>query len=214
MIIKQRGLSILRAIIVGALVFFVSYIATALIISLYANVIAFKKQGAPDPIKLGYFMRIIILYISPILTIICIFLAGAILKKKYPSTTQFEGFWIALSALCFSEWVTMYYGVWKASAQTIIFILIACLAGIASSLFSDHPLFSRFGIKKVMLEKCVSELTSREKEITNELLKGKTNKQIADYLFIEEGTVKNHLKNIFKKIRVKNRVELITILRK
>mgnify|MGYP001442833503 CR=1 FL=1 len=53
-------------------------------------------------------------------------------------------------------------------------------------------------------------LTPRETEIVLALLKGKSNKEIGNELYIEEGTVKQHLKIIFKKINIKSRAELIS----
>ena len=52
-------------------------------------------------------------------------------------------------------------------------------------------------------------LTKREVEIVNHIFKGFKNAEIADLLSIREGTVKNHLKNIFAKMEVENRTSLI-----
>ena len=49
-------------------------------------------------------------------------------------------------------------------------------------------------------------LTKREKQILKEVANGKTNKAIADALFISELTVKVHLKSILKKLNVTSRV--------
>jgi DNA-binding CsgD family transcriptional regulator len=53
-------------------------------------------------------------------------------------------------------------------------------------------------------------LTYREVEILLSLSKGKTNKQIAEELFISEHTVKNSLTAIYKKLGVANREEAIS----
>ncbi len=53
------------------------------------------------------------------------------------------------------------------------------------------------------------DLTKREIEIISYIHKGFTNLEIANTLFISEGTVKNHLKHIFAKTCVKNRTSLI-----
>ena len=53
------------------------------------------------------------------------------------------------------------------------------------------------------------QLTEREIEIISIVVKGKSNQEIASTLFIEESTVKSHLKSIFKKIKVSSRSELI-----
>jgi len=51
-----------------------------------------------------------------------------------------------------------------------------------------------------------SLLTKRETEIMHLIAKGCTNKQIAAKLFISEETVKMHVKNIFRKLSVNNRI--------
>ena len=52
-------------------------------------------------------------------------------------------------------------------------------------------------------------LTPREREVLHHLVKGATNKEIADSLFISETTVKSHLNNIFRKLNVSHRLEAI-----
>jgi len=52
-------------------------------------------------------------------------------------------------------------------------------------------------------------LTKRETEIVTYIFRGFRNAEIAERLFISEGTVKNHLRNIFEKAGVKNRTGLI-----
>lgn len=54
--------------------------------------------------------------------------------------------------------------------------------------------------------------TSREKEIAQLVCQGKSNMQIAEVLYISERTVAKHMQNIFEKVQVGNRVELIQIL--
>ena len=52
-------------------------------------------------------------------------------------------------------------------------------------------------------------ITERENEIINALLEGKTNMEIAKTTFMSEKTCKNHLTNIYRKLGVKNRVQLV-----
>ncbi|MEZ9231665.1 response regulator [Vibrio amylolyticus] len=54
-------------------------------------------------------------------------------------------------------------------------------------------------------EDVFSLLTTREKEILQEVAKGFRNKQIADRLFISESTVKVHMKSLLKKLQVPSR---------
>ena len=56
----------------------------------------------------------------------------------------------------------------------------------------------------------VAELTVREKEVLEQVAKGRSNKEIAATLAIAENTVKNHLKNILEKLHLENRVQAAT----
>ncbi len=51
------------------------------------------------------------------------------------------------------------------------------------------------------------QLTERETEVLELICKGKTNAQIAEKIFVSQNTVKYHIKNIYLKMDVKNRVE-------
>jgi DNA-binding NarL/FixJ family response regulator len=52
-------------------------------------------------------------------------------------------------------------------------------------------------------------LTERETDIVRLILKGYTNKEIGDSLFISHHTVNEHLKRVFRKLNVNSRVKLI-----
>lgn len=52
-------------------------------------------------------------------------------------------------------------------------------------------------------------LTVRETEIVEHLLQGLTNKQIAAELYVSENTLKTHIKNIYYKLQIKSRRELM-----
>lgn len=55
-----------------------------------------------------------------------------------------------------------------------------------------------------------SVLTPRELQVLEFIVAGKSNREIAELLFIEEKTVKNHISNIYSKLHLKNRYEAIT----
>jgi DNA-binding NarL/FixJ family response regulator len=54
------------------------------------------------------------------------------------------------------------------------------------------------------------ELTPRELQVLQQLARGMSNKEIADYFKITEYTAKDHLKNILAKLRVADRTEAVT----
>ncbi len=53
----------------------------------------------------------------------------------------------------------------------------------------------------------IISLTKREKEILSLVIKGATNKEIAEGLLVSEQTVRNRLSGIFRKLGVRNRTE-------
>ena len=56
-------------------------------------------------------------------------------------------------------------------------------------------------------------MTEREQEICNLMVEGLSNKQIAEKLYISEGTVKNYITNIYDKTGIHDRVKLIVELK-
>src|SRR5512135_814528 len=56
-------------------------------------------------------------------------------------------------------------------------------------------------------------ITAREGEIVRLLIEGRTNEEIAARLFISNHTVKNHIHNVYQKLGIRNRVQLIQCFR-
>lgn len=57
-------------------------------------------------------------------------------------------------------------------------------------------------------KKSVEEITKTEWKIINEVGKGATNKEIADRLFLSDGTVRNYLSGILSKLELRDRTQL------
>ncbi len=53
------------------------------------------------------------------------------------------------------------------------------------------------------------DLTKREIDVLKLIAEGYTNEQIADKMFISKNTVKSHIKNIYMKLDVKNRIQVL-----
>lgn len=60
----------------------------------------------------------------------------------------------------------------------------------------------------------LSELTGRERQILELVATGRSNKEIADELFLSEKTVKHYMTNILQKLQVRNRVEAALLAQK
>lgn len=56
------------------------------------------------------------------------------------------------------------------------------------------------------------KLTKREAEIVKLISDGHANKEISEMLFISENTVKDHIKNILRKMDAKSRNEIVALL--
>ncbi|MBO1199187.1 response regulator transcription factor [Staphylococcus simiae] len=52
-----------------------------------------------------------------------------------------------------------------------------------------------------------NKLSKREIEVLREMVKGKTNKEIAETLFVSEKTIKTHVSHIFTKLQVNDRTQ-------
>ncbi len=57
-------------------------------------------------------------------------------------------------------------------------------------------------------------LTQRQKEILKAIIDGRSNKEISDTLYISIETVKSHIKSIYQKLQVRNRVEAALVAMK
>ena len=62
-------------------------------------------------------------------------------------------------------------------------------------------------VHKVKAPRSPETLTERETEVLRELARGKSNKEIANSLFISETTAKTHVKNIMQKLGVPSRTQ-------
>lgn len=73
-----------------------------------------------------------------------------------------------------------------------------------------HPRVAKRLVKEISRtnqKKEIVKLTRRENDILNLLVKGSSNKDMAESMYISEKTVKNHLTSIFRKLGVKDRTQ-------
>lgn len=81
----------------------------------------------------------------------------------------------------------------------------------------DHKVMLRLaalmGAKEPQREVLAPDMTEREKEICTLLAEGLTNRQIAEQLYISEGTVKNYISSIYDKTGIHDRAKLIVAMK-
>ena len=90
--------------------------------------------------------------------------------------------------------------------------IVAALIGLEQGGSPMSPYIARRVIASFQAEAKTDplpQLTEREKEILNQVSKGLTYKEISDEVKISYETVKQHLKNIYHKLHVQNKVEAL-----
>src|SRR5262249_4938754 len=70
----------------------------------------------------------------------------------------------------------------------------------------EQPLPRKVAERLAKRQEC-ADLSQREMEVLQLLIKGRSNKEIGTSLFISEDTVKAHLKTLFAKLQVQDRTE-------
>src|SRR5262244_3749454 len=67
--------------------------------------------------------------------------------------------------------------------------------------------FARLSNRKITIPAALEPLSERELEILRLIARGASNREIADALFLAEGTVKNYVTNILDKLDVRDRTQ-------
>ncbi|MCM3670785.1 response regulator transcription factor [Mesobacillus maritimus] len=90
--------------------------------------------------------------------------------------------------------------------------LVRCIKSIMNGENQLHPkatssLLANLSKKESLPKSRLEELTKREKDVLIEISQGKSNKEIAESLFITEKTVKSHVSNILSKLELSDRTQ-------
>jgi DNA-binding NarL/FixJ family response regulator len=83
---------------------------------------------------------------------------------------------------------------------------------IAAALMNQVAELAQISTQYMLDPQAVADLTTREREVLSLIGDGLTNQEIAERLFIEVGTVKNHVHNILRKLDVNSREEAASYL--
>ncbi|MDT8400679.1 MAG: LuxR C-terminal-related transcriptional regulator [Bacteroidales bacterium] len=111
---------------------------------------------------------------------------------------------LALHFAYWSLYVGLYFLLFYFSSDLALIILLKSYLKNNEAEFTEltdtlENLYQKYGISK------------RERQIITEICRGKTNQEIADELYISLQTVKDHTYNIFRKVNVRNRVQLTKV---
>jgi DNA-binding CsgD family transcriptional regulator len=103
---------------------------------------------------------------------------------------------------------------------TVLLAVVVLVANLIPILYYQRLLLPRFEqLDRVTSADQASfslgetfNISAREREVLDLVCKGHTNKEISDMLFISLQTVKDHVSRIYRKIGVKNRIQLMAKL--
>ena len=97
--------------------------------------------------------------------------------------------------------------------------LMAAIQAVSRGDMYIHPAVTRLLVKDLFpaadpKKSALDTLTARELEVMRYIIKGFTNRQIAETLFISVRTVEGHRASLFGKLDLKNRLELVEFAEK
>lgn len=135
------------------------------------------------------------------------------------SVNVFGVFFGGLMSLQVMSWFSLSSTNMAFFALSVIFIIISILPILNAQmgrLLTDHIFFVQYASKPAVEQEVIIEklphsevLTERELEIVNQVLSGLTYSAIAKNLFLSDNTVKTHTKNIYRKLNVNSKYELV-----
>lgn len=87
---------------------------------------------------------------------------------------------------------------------------VTALIGVGTMMMKQN--YDYMPKQELNIDMLAEHLTAREMDVLHLLVQGCSNREIADRLFISIHTVKNHITNIFQKIGVNDRSQLIALV--
>ncbi|WP_136465791.1 response regulator transcription factor [Flagellimonas onchidii] len=77
-----------------------------------------------------------------------------------------------------------------------------------------YLLITRKSAARAKTNDLLQKLTPQEQKIVQQILMDKSNKEIASELFVSHSTIKTHINNLYKKLEVSSRQEIVSIFNK
>jgi len=105
---------------------------------------------------------------------------------------------------------------WLELLFIFFFFLTNTALGVYFLYAGDFPTPTKEKSSALTLDGFVAKygITTREKDVIQEIYQGKTNQEIADTLFVTLQTIKDHTHRIYQKTEVRNRNQLASLVRK
>ncbi len=136
-------------------------------------------------------------------------------EKAYQKLNSRRNFWLMIAILVISSAIIIFlYLFFSLRRKNKDLELEQKNSAIQSYILKIKELEKKMkekGLDKIDLNTKLKtmDLTKREKDVLKLITEGYTNDQIAEKMFISKNTVKSHIKNIYMKLDVKNRIQVV-----
>jgi DNA-binding CsgD family transcriptional regulator len=161
-------------------------------------------------------------YISDLLTIVMLFsVHGFVISKSRAIENPDKKRGVRTFAIIyFISYAVFNLSFYITSHSTVHFILsfayvlppLIYLDRFFKRFYREHPAVPANGVNMEQIFARYN-ISNREQEIIRLISRGRTNREIADMLYVSLQTVKQHTYNIYRKLKVKNRVQLSNFIR-
>jgi DNA-binding CsgD family transcriptional regulator len=175
--------------------------------------------GITSYIYTGINNWIMFTYLGLIIIAGLVFFSGAItlIKQKSEKTSQenkaIKAYgWLSLAGFILFFSAPLLYDVFKIYLVSIAIIYVNLIPIIWLKFYFLRYFMQFSSDENLKLLDIVSQkhqISKREKEVMDLILQGKSNQEIEEVLFISYSTVKNHIYNIYQKLGVKSRGQMI-----
>ncbi len=128
------------------------------------------------------------------------------LKNEYGNTSYFLQFREEVTQLSLYQ-LEKSYNFYRYLSFVLLFIIIFLFFLFFKIIKKNNKILSQ------NIKSAISSLTKQEQKITELITKSKSNKEIASELFISISTVKTHITNIYSKLEVTSRYQIIEKLK-
>jgi len=98
MLERSSRVPLVSIIVAGVAAFVISFIATFLIVGVYAFVLAFQVRSAPDPLKINAFANQVAPLLSPILLTVLVILAARFIVSRSQTPRVWYGALVGIIA--------------------------------------------------------------------------------------------------------------------
>lgn len=191
----------------------------------YDEVSLVIKDGAAKLLRTyGPLHKIYYIYLFTSFFAMCVVAVVAAIKKKV-TALKHVGILVVIVTLNIVIWLVEQGIDWNFEFLSVSYIASGCLLLLVYGVMLDYEKLQQIKEmenspwEKISLEQLensfpvTQKLSTREKEVLLALLKNIKRKEIASELFISENTVKKHITNIYLKLEVSGREELMERLK-